>query len=145
MNNIVDHIFIGDLRSASDNDLLKINKIDIIINCTNKQTNADFHIPINDPPTESDIDYLNSNFTDIVMFIEKCVREQKNVLIHCIAGSQRSPTIVAIYLMCKYKIHYSNACKLIQQKRPICFFGNVNYIKSLSYIQDKLNMFAAHA
>ena len=151
MNQIIDHIFISDIKSAQTEELLDQNDIDVIINCTTqnslvypstKKERIVYNIPINDPPTPNDTEYLNNNFINIVMFMEEYVKSKKNILVHCVAGSQRSSTIVTIYIMCKFGFEINSICKFLQSKRPICFFCNqINYISSLKFIEMELKKY----
>lgn len=46
-------------------------------------------------------------------------RNRTNVLVHCIAGVSRSPTVVAYYLMCLRGWSFEQALAEIRLKRPI--------------------------
>jgi protein-tyrosine phosphatase len=80
---------------------------------------------------------MNNNFMKIMRYIDNSISSGKNVLVHCVMGSQRSATIIALYLMTKYGMGYGDAIGYIKSKRPICFFGKVNYLESLLYV-DKI-------
>jgi protein-tyrosine phosphatase len=141
INLVVPGLYIGNYTSALDSELIKKLNINTIINCTTKNNKLDdvvyLQIPINDPPEQKDIEYVNNNYQNIVEFIDKQLAFG-SVLIHCVMGSQRSAAITAIYLMSKYGLYYNYAIMFLKSKRSICFFGNVNYFKSLTYVQNEL-------
>lgn len=142
INKILNNIFIGNYDAALDENCLNQYDIKIIINCTknNKKLESDrdyMQIPINDPPNFEDKEYLINNITKIINFIDIKIRENKNILFHCNHGSQRSPTIVALYLMHKFKFHYLDVCNFIKSQRKISFFGSINYLETLLYF-DKI-------
>lgn len=146
IDKIIDGLYVGTYNAALDENTISSYGIQTIINCTKKQEkinlNVDYlQIPIDDPPYITDINYVNSNFIQIINFISNAINNGKNVLIHCIKGSQRSAAIATIYIMIKFDLDYVNAIQFIKTKRPICFFGNVNYMNSLIYIQNQLNIF----
>jgi len=144
INKIIDGLYIGNYNAALDPNIITSYNIQTIVNCTKKKNrinmNVDYlQVPIDDPPSIADTEYVNSNFVPIVTFISNSINNGKNVLVHCIMGAQRSPTIVAIYLMVKFGVNYQVAIQFIKSKRPICFFGNINYINSLVFIQNQIN------
>src|SRR5690606_8788462 len=96
-------------------------------------------IPLNDPPTNSDNKYVVKNFNKIFMAIENFINNGKNVLIFCKMGSQRSATIVSIYLMIKYKMNFNAVYNFLKAKQPMVFFGNDNYLDSIKYIENIIN------
>ncbi len=72
-----------------------------------------YWIPVADgyPPTEKQIDLGTS-------IIEKVVKENKKIYVHCKNGHGRSPTMVAAYLI-RYKGSTpEKAEKIIKEKRP---------------------------
>jgi protein-tyrosine phosphatase len=145
IDKIIDNLYIGNYDSALDQNIIESYKIDVIINCT-KKTNRTIlqveylQIPIDDPPSDSDINYVNSNFIFITDYIYDKIKSGKNVLVHCVMGSQRSAAIVAIYLMRGFNQNYKNTIQYMKSKRPICFFGKVNYLDSLIYAQNQLDI-----
>lgn len=144
ISSIIDNIYIGDYDTALNDKLIKKFKIDVIINCTKreKRTKKDviyYQIPIEDPPNGQDLHYLLINYKRIYKFINKQVKKGKNIFIHCIRGSQRAPAIVALYLMLKYKICLQAAIMFIKKNRFIAFFGQVNYLRFLNFIDQLID------
>ena len=73
-------------------------------------------------PLKDDKDVKISKwFKSAIKFIEDALDENEtnNVLVHCYAGQSRSATIVAAYLIHKYKITFYEALQKIKQKRYI--------------------------
>lgn len=141
INKIVDGLYITNYQSALDENAITSNNIKTIINCTKKNERVNLNVnylqvPIDDPPSNEDIQFVNSNFVYVVKYINNSISNGKNVLVHCIMGSQRSATIIAIYLMVKYKMKPPEAINYMKSKRPICFFGGVNYKDSLAYVNN---------
>lgn len=135
---VLDGIYIGNYDAAIDDSVLKENKIEVIINCTKKQrrTKKDvkyYQIPVNDPPSQFDIEYICSNYSNIMRYMDQHVTEGKNILVHCEKGIQRSPTIVAMYLIWKYKVCIQAAVTFINQTKTNAFFGNVHFLPVLQY------------
>lgn len=126
---IIPNIFIGNILSLKEKDFIK--NIDVIINCTKnisfpKNFNGQrFRIPIDDNIIFKSFDILH--YTKILDEIEKNTRENKKVLIHCHAGSQRSATFLFLYLVKIKNIDVNTAINIIKEKRPICFFPINNF------------------
>ena len=128
VNHIIDNIYLGDYRIASNYSMLKELKLQYIINCT-------FEIPSEFP---NDFQYLNISIEDSAsqdithsldeayMFITQHVRDDNNnnntrdnILVHCVQGKSRSASIVIYYLMKKYNYTYDRALELLRRKRSV--------------------------
>lgn len=143
INQIIRGLYITNYESAIDSNKLLRYNIKTVINCTNKNDKTTLNInylqiPIDDPPSTKDINFINRNFMQIVDYIDAAIMRDENVLVHCVMGSQRSATIVAVYLMAKFRVGYMDAITYIKSKRSICFFGDVNYIDSLTYVGQQI-------
>lgn len=53
------------------------------------------------------------------------------VIVHCLAGQQRSPAIVAAYLMTHAGLTLEQAVRHIRAKKPDAFFWSINFLDSL--------------
>ena len=145
INKIIDNLYIGNYSGALDKDIIMQYNINTIVNCTKKKDKINMdvdylQIPIDDPPYTNDIAYVNTNFIEIINFILNAMKNG-NVLVHCVMGSQRSAVIVSIVLMMRFGLNYENAIKFVKSKRSICFFGKVNYLESLVYVQNQINLY----
>ena len=132
VNHIIDNIYLGDYRVASNYSLLKELKLQYIINCT-------FEIPSEFP---NDFQYLNLSIEDsssqdithslneAYSFLTQHARNRDdinnnnnnsrdNILVHCVQGKSRSASIVIYYLMRKYNYTYNRAIELLQSKRSV--------------------------
>lgn len=145
IDKIIDNIYIGNYEAAMDPEIIMKYKIQLIVNCTKKLDKISeymeyINIPINDPPEDADIQFLNNNFYIFVPAINKTIDMGKNILFHCNLGSQRSPTVVAIYMMVKFGLDYQSVVTFLQAKRPICFFGKINFLDSLIFVQKQVEL-----
>lgn len=59
-------------------------------------------------------------FPECIDFIDKALGSGGAVLVHCIAGISRSPTVVCAYLMNKYAITSDEAMARIIKGRAVC-------------------------
>lgn len=137
---IIPNLFLGGYKALENYQLF-----DLIINCTKdiifpENTNTHnidtsdidtsiryIRLPVNDEPNEVNKlqDLLDNN--NILEIINLYLGESKKVLVHCKMGQQRSAIIVVCYL-CKYHNMKSNhAIGYVKMKRPIAFFGQINF------------------
>ena len=122
---IIDNLFLSCHFAAINENTLKHNKIDCIVKMygNGKQNGAYTYYP--------DIEYLeidaldipeyhiSKHFVECFKFINRNIKKNKNVLVHCHAGISRSSTIIIMYLMVKYKITLDKAYEYVKSKRPI--------------------------
>ncbi len=130
---IIDNLFLGNSRS------LEYSKFDMIINCT-KENEIFFpshynplciRISIKDEPSEYNKLLTILNETNILEDIHKTIKNRKSVLVHCSMGQQRSCAVVACYLMKYYNLTPQESISFIKSKRPIAFFGSVNFLQAI--------------
>ena len=77
--------------------------------------------------------FLKTNKT--LDLIDNYYKSNKKVLIHCMAGAQRSAAVAACYLVAKHNCKPEDAIAYIKSKRHIAFLGHVNF-------KETINMFA---
>ncbi|MEM3062322.1 MAG: dual specificity protein phosphatase family protein [Nitrososphaerota archaeon] len=171
MTEILPGLWLGNIENASSLHFVKNNNIEIIINVSKDIPNyfenyiTYFRIPVDDPgPGREDenTEIMNSILPYISCVIKNFRQGKKryNILVHCHAGAQRSPTIIAAYILrfCTifipgfgYISDLKNTPIYIKEKkldavishlvklRPIVFFGGrcVNFKTSLlKYISE---------
>ena len=119
------HIYLSSYKSANnENSLKKYNIKNIltimpICNDCNKMIKYDginyLQIDRYDVKNEN----LKKEFEKCYNFIDKAIGNKENILIHCRKGKSRSPTIVASYLMKKYKMGSNGALEYLKKHRSI--------------------------
>jgi protein-tyrosine phosphatase len=145
---IIENIYIGNIISAQNKDFIKNNNISIIINCSNDIPNyfildnsiQYYRLPIDDSLETYDINLMSELLPKYVKIIDDAIKENKNILVHCYAGRQRSACLVTAYLLYKYNYNLSDAYKIILEKRPQAFHYGKSYNFNLSLINFQNNI-----
>jgi len=140
---IVPNVFLGNFNST----LSPLSAdIDLIINCTKDlpfpppppapRTRIDIRLPINDDRSKEALDTFIEKAPNLLEAIEEHVQCGKKVLIHCLAGQQRSCALVAAYLMFKKGFQYDKAVSHIKSIKADAFFYGVNFESALAHLTD---------
>ena len=129
---IIPNLWLGNLKAAQDEVFLKNAKIQVVVNCTK---DAPFHpsirrryrIPVDDNLQQQEIRNLELWSFEIVYKMLQEYKEGRPIFVHCHAGMQRSPAVVAMFLMTLYRMSADKAKAYIKSKRPIVFFPSANF------------------
>lgn len=116
-------LYLGDLASAKDFELLKTKHITHVLSvchCPELVYPDSMHIThkridVEDAQNENLLDH----FQECVRFIGDVQDGSGNILVHCQQGISRSPTVVAAYLMKSDRRHPNDAIGTIKKRRPI--------------------------
>lgn len=142
---IIKNLWVGNYMSAVDQKFLIGNNIKLIINLsktiefTTLQDIYKYRIAINDNLSkESNIGMIN-HFENAYNLIDKCLKNNEGVLIHCRAGAQRSATLAALYLMKEYNIRSDKAMEIVKSQRKIAFFIRPNFLPVFNHFDSKNN------
>jgi protein-tyrosine phosphatase len=102
---------------------------DLVINCTpniktlsgfQNRNNLRLSIPDSFDCIEKCTSYLTTSCRSIPHLIDEYLKLGKKVLIHCSAGRNRSPVIVAAFLILKRSFSVSEAIRYLKSRRPQC-------------------------
>jgi len=96
-------LFLGDKDVASNLEMLKVLGIQAVVNVSDDIPNFfqddpafEYHrVPVVDSPDEN----LHNYFANASNFIERNLLQGRGVLVHCMFGVSRSPSLVLAYLM----------------------------------------------
>ena len=132
---ILPGLFLGSKVDAMDVNFLTENNITCILNVAkstysiyyDESLNIDvLKIPLIDHPSENIKIELDLGYS----FINLSILQNRNILVHCVAGISRSSTFVLYYLMKKYNMNLTDALNFSRQKRQI-IRPNSGFLKTL--------------
>ena len=141
-NEVYKGIFVGNYPFALNKELLLKNNIEYILNCSKEckcfyEKDKIFnylHLPLLDNMTEDPLKYMEKSND----FIDNALKQNKNVLIHCIQGISRSAAVLYMFLIVKRDYTLNNARFEVKQKRSI-LCPNIHFQKILKELSIKLH------
>ena len=139
---VLPRIWIGGSESSKSTGFFKEAEIGAVLNMTPKEANhfcykdiEYLRIPVYDSTERRDVKVMYAYLPVICEFLYKnTVLDQKNVLVHCHMGQQRSATAVAAYLIKYYKMTPHGAMQhLLKYKSDVFAKGQIaNFASSLN-------------
>jgi predicted protein tyrosine phosphatase len=141
-NMIIPNLYLGNIKSANDEDFLKKNNITAIVNCTENEpyhtyfnNKPKLRLAVQDSKEEKNMEKFKVEIIKSINFIEKNISENKPVYVHCYWGLMRSATVVAGYLIKKYNISHIDAINIVKEKRPSALSSLYNFNEILEYLE----------
>lgn len=137
---ILPYLFVGSQQHAQSKQILEQLQITHILNitatCPNWYPGAIQYrnIQIKDTWNQN----ISSYFEDSFAFIDSAKQSGGHVLVHCVAGISRSPTIVIAYLMRTLNISLQEALTHVKGKRAIVS-PNLDFLVELEQYERVLN------
>jgi protein tyrosine phosphatase len=140
LDQIIPHLFLGNLEDASDINLLNKYDIKYIINISGFENKFPkkfvyYKININDSPNENIFRY----FRETGEFINNAVSTGKNILVHCHAGISRSASIIIAYLISWTNRSFDQSYSLVKSRRPI-INPNPGFINQLKKLEKDIKI-----
>ena len=138
---VLPHLYLGNMRDASDMASLSRLNIRYVLNVTAKQPS--YHLPPGFhykhlEAADNGLQNLRQFFEEAFNFIDEAKKAGAGVLVHCQAGISRSPTIAVAYLMKHYPMAMADAYKFVKTKRSI-ISPNLNFMGQLWEFEQVLN------
>ena len=137
---IVPYLYLGNCDSINKENLLNLD-IQLVINATTscpfqlESSNIrNIRIPIEDDLSMSSNIKMYTYIKLVLPIIDSYVKNKKPVFINCMAGMQRSATIVAAYLIVYRGYNVEEAISFIRKRRPIAFRPGPNFLHALNMI-----------
>jgi len=118
MDEILPGLFIGSIREAWDEELLKRHNIKFVVNATHRENPFPeqieyLHCRVLDEDEENIYQYFEPARSHIV----KAKEAKAACLVHCMAGISRSSTLVLCYLIMEEKMTLLDAWELLLDRR----------------------------
>jgi len=139
---ILPNLWLGDINSSKNKCFFDDNNIDIVMNCTKdipfySNYTKNIRISIDDNLENSEIDKLYLYLDKAVDLLNMELLNNKNILIHCYAGKQRSASIICSYLIKYANMSLLESIEAIKSKRLIIFTPCINFRNSLIKYEKK--------
>ena len=113
-----------DLAPTFDNLLINFNL-----------TKNTYRLAIDDHRKHEDTLKLNEEIEEVTQKIDNHLKLGP-VIVHCLAGRQRSAAVVASYLMLYKKFDKDSAINFMKTKKRDVFFPDINFIETLNYVKE---------
>ncbi|XP_040583229.1 dual specificity protein phosphatase 10 [Lepeophtheirus salmonis] len=130
---VLPHMYLGNMRDASDVSVLHSLGIGYVLNVTSKPPGYTMDPSITYKQlraADNGFQNLHQFFEEAFEFIDLAKINSSGVLIHCQAGVSRSPTIAVAYLMKYYAMAMAEAYKFVKTRRSI-ISPNLNFMGQL--------------
>ena len=139
---IEDRLWIGDYHSSQDETFLRSQHIDVVFNCTKdlpfkNVAPIQYRIPLDDNLEDQEIYNAGLWAGEIAYLMTKEYREGKRILVHCMAGRQRSAMSVAVFLILYKGLTTDEAIQAIRSKRSIAFLPSANFKRSIQVFEKQ--------
>ena len=138
---IIPHLYLGSIGSASNLKQLQNCKITHIVCCAKGIKNffPDKFKYLNLDILDSEKDDIKKYFEESYKFIDEGINNNGNVLIHCHAGISRSSTILIAYIMKSKKMKLDKVLEILKAKREKVN-PNSGFIEQLKEYEKELEI-----
>jgi hypothetical protein len=144
VNEILPRLWLGNARASMDEDFIRQNNVSVVFNCTKNlpfspMIPIKYRIPVDDNLEEEEIRNMELWSGEIAYKMMSEYIEGKTILVHCMAGMQRSAASMAFMLISFLKLRALDAMKMIKEKRRIAFHPRANFGRSIDYFDRKFH------
>jgi protein-tyrosine phosphatase len=128
-------LFVSNAKGAEEH----CDDFDFVVNCTkhlpfytDRTNQRRVRLPVDDCPEEAFTLFAMLRETKLLTHIDEAISHKENVLIHCMAGAQRSAAVAACFLVANRGFTPEDAIREVRARRPAAFFfGIVNFQKTI--------------
>jgi hypothetical protein len=134
---IMPGLWLGNRRAALNDNWLREQNISVVVNCTKDIPFSGvpikrYRVPVDDNLELSEINNMTLWAPEIAFKILQEYFKGNKILIHCYAGIQRSAAAMTfVLLVLKYPTNHQTVMKFIQSRRPVAFYNQANFLKSI--------------
>ena len=141
---ILPRLWLGNARASTNEQFIKENNITVVFNCTKDLPFSpiipvQYRIPVDDNLEEQEIRNMELWSQEIAYKMIGEYINGKTILVHCMAGIQRSATSVAFFLIAYNQLRALDAMRFIKIKRNIAFSPRANFGRSIDYFDRKFH------
>lgn len=138
---ILPRLWLGNRNAAHDEGFLQNANIQVVFNCSkdipfHASIRRRYRIPVDDNLQEQEIRNLELWSYEIVVKMLSEYKAGHTLFVHCAAGMQRSPAVIALFLIATQRLTVEQAKEYIQQRRPIAFQPSANFEAAMRGFED---------
>jgi hypothetical protein len=138
---ILPGLWLGNAKSSMDDIFIRKNKIEVVFNCTKNlgfspNIITKYRIPLDDNLEKEEIRNMALWSSEICFKLMKEYNTGKNILVHCMAGMQRSAATVALLLIVIKHYKAEDAIQFIKSKRQIAFYPSANFGSAIRHFSE---------
>jgi hypothetical protein len=143
-NEIIPNLWLGNARASMSEQFIAENGIQVVFNCTKNlpfspMIPIKYRIPVDDNLEEEEIRNMELWSSEIAFKIMAEYKQGRHILVHCMAGMQRSAASVAFMLIAHLNMRGIDAMKMIKEKRNIAFHPKANFGRSIQYFDQRFH------
>ena len=140
---ILPRLWLGNARAALNEQFLKDKGIETVFNCSKEipfspAIRRRYRVPVDDNLQAEEIRNMELWSYEIVYKLNQEYNEGHPILVHCAAGMQRSPAVIAMFLIAMAGLSHEQAMAFIQQRRPIAFLPSANFGAAIRGFEESL-------
>ena len=139
---IIPRLWLGNVRASTDEDFIRNTNIQVVFNCTKDLPFSylvpqKYRVPVDDNLEEDEIRNLALWSIEIAHKLIAEYNKGRTILVHCMAGMQRSAASVAFFLIAYKRMRAEDAMAYIKHRRPIAFHTKANFRRSIEYFDKE--------
>ena len=139
-NEIIPGIWLGNREASQDETFIRSKNINVVFNCTkdlpfSPYIETKYRVPVDDNLRDEEIRNMATWSSEITFHIMKHHMRGDRILIHCMAGMQRSAAATAMFLILKNEWKTPETIHFIRSKRPIAFNPSANFLPAIEYFE----------
>jgi dual specificity MAP kinase phosphatase len=141
---ILPGLWLGNRKASVSEEFIRSNGIHVVFNCTKDLPFSpiipiQYRIPLDDNLKEDEIRNMERWSNEIVYSILSEYHKGRPILVHCMAGMQRSAAAVAMVLIAELRISGLQAYQMIKEKRSIAFHPRANFGRAIDYFDRQFH------
>ena len=148
-NEIIPRLWLGNAHAAADETFFRTHQINVVINCTKDipfsgHAPKQYRIPVDDNLEEEEIRNMAHWSPQTVYTIMQHYKNGDRILVHCMAGINRSATLVLAYVSQRdttttlQKVErFARYFDIVTIQRPIILMNEGFYEQLIDWIHDR--------
>ena len=129
---ILPRLWLGNSRAAADDEWLRATGITAVFNCTKNLPFStvppvQWRVPVDDNLEPEEIRNFELWAPELTLRLMGEYKAGHTILVHCMAGMQRSAAAVACFLIAWHMMPPETAMQYIRSRRPVAFFPSANF------------------